>query len=154
MASAILLWLFVLNLGVAFGAGLYETRIILPQWFNRSAEGYRVDGPAMARTDVGRRFWGPVTTLPLTLLTFANLAMAWSAPGPRHGWWLAAAMLALAERLGTFAFFIPVALRLQRAADDAPTARLVAWWVRLNYGRNLLTLLAWLAALRAFSLPV
>ncbi len=30
-----LLWLFVLNLGIAFGAGLYEQRIILPQWFSR-----------------------------------------------------------------------------------------------------------------------
>ena len=28
----ILLWLFVINLGIAFGAGLYEQRIILPQW--------------------------------------------------------------------------------------------------------------------------
>ncbi|MCI1189238.1 DUF1772 domain-containing protein [Hymenobacter sp. DH14] len=152
-AAEILLWLFVIGLGVAFGAGLYETRIILPQWFRPSAEGYRVDGEAMQRTDVGRRFWGPVTTGPLTLLTLANLAVAWSAPAPRHGWWLAAALLALAERLGTFGFFIPAALRLQRAAAGPATARLAAWWVRLNYGRNLLTLLAWLAALRAFSLP-
>jgi hypothetical protein len=28
----ILLWLFVTNLGIAFGAGLYEQRIIWPQF--------------------------------------------------------------------------------------------------------------------------
>jgi len=36
--QAILLWLFVINLGIAFGAGLYEHRIalrhaiVLPAW--------------------------------------------------------------------------------------------------------------------------
>ncbi|MDO7853811.1 DUF1772 domain-containing protein [Hymenobacter convexus] len=151
--SEILLWLFVLDLGVAFGAGLYETRIVLPLWFEPTADGYRVDGAAMLRTDVGRRFWGPAATLPLTLLTLANLALACLAPPLRHDWWLAAALLALAERLSTFAFFIPMALRLQRAPASAATARRAAWWVRLNYGRIFLTLLAWLAALYTLSLP-
>jgi len=29
----ILLWMFVINLGVTFGAGLYEQRIVVPLWF-------------------------------------------------------------------------------------------------------------------------
>ena len=70
-----LLWLFIMNLGIAFGAGLYEQRIILPQWFNRSPEsGLRVDSEAMRRTDAGREFWAYVTTVPLTLLTLAVLS--------------------------------------------------------------------------------
>lgn len=28
------LWLFVINLGIAFGAGLYEARVVIPQWAN------------------------------------------------------------------------------------------------------------------------
>jgi len=28
----ILLWLFVINHGIVFSAGLYEQRIVLPQW--------------------------------------------------------------------------------------------------------------------------
>lgn len=28
----VLLWLFVLNLGIAFGAGLYEARISVARW--------------------------------------------------------------------------------------------------------------------------
>ena len=44
----ILLWLFVINLGIAFGAGLYEQRIILPLWFSSSSEpGVRVNSEAM-----------------------------------------------------------------------------------------------------------
>jgi hypothetical protein len=153
--SEICLWLFVLNLGTAFGAGLYETRIVLPQWFSPTADGgYQVNGNGMQASDTGRRFWGMVTTLPLTLLTLTNLAAAWQAPAPRQTWWLAAALLTLLERLGTFGFFIPAALRLERSAalPAATVSRQVAWWLRLNYGRILLTLLAWLAALKALTL--
>jgi len=50
----ILLWLFVINHGIAFGAGLYEQRIILPQWFTRSTEsGLRVNTAAMRSTVLG-----------------------------------------------------------------------------------------------------
>lgn len=42
--SEILLWLYVINLGITFGAGLFETRIILPQWFSKLPEtGFQVN---------------------------------------------------------------------------------------------------------------
>jgi len=28
----VLLWLFVINLGIAFGAGIYESRVVVHQW--------------------------------------------------------------------------------------------------------------------------
>ena len=34
MWKGIVPWLFVINLGVAFGAGLYEARVVIPQWEN------------------------------------------------------------------------------------------------------------------------
>ena len=107
----VLLWLFVINLGIAFGAGLYEQRIILPQWFTRSSEsGIRVNSAAMRSIDTGRRFWAFVTTGPLTLVTLANLAVAWQSQGPRHDWWLGAAAIPLVERIATFSYFIPTAI--------------------------------------------
>ena len=30
--TEVLLWLFVMNHGIAFGAGLYETRMIVSPW--------------------------------------------------------------------------------------------------------------------------
>ena len=154
--SEILLLLFVINLGTAFGAGIYETRIVLPQWFSKSAEfGYSVNIEAMSKIDTGRKFWGFVTTISLTLLTLANLIVAWQSHEPRHDWWLAATLITLFERIGTFSFFIPTAVKLQRA-DSLPSIRvtnLVSLWIRLNYIRNILTLIAWAAALRALSLP-
>ena len=150
-----LLALFILNLGTAFGAGLYETRIVIPLWFRKSAEsGYRVDTAAMHEIDTGRKFWAFVTTGPLTLLTLANLVLACQSQSTGHDWWLAAALTAFIERIGTFSFFIPTAIKLQKA-DQLPSStvsRLITAWIRLNYVRNGLTLLACLAALRAFSL--
>lgn len=32
-----MLWLFVINLGIAVGAGLYESRIAVPQWLSLRA---------------------------------------------------------------------------------------------------------------------
>jgi hypothetical protein len=76
----ILLWLFVINLGIAFGAGLYESRIVVPQWISSSPESRnRWNAEAAQRADTGLKFWVYVTTVPLTLLTTANLLAAWRA---------------------------------------------------------------------------
>jgi hypothetical protein len=59
---------------------------------------------AMRHTDTGRKFLAYVATVPLTLLTLANLVVAWQAHGPRQHWWLGAAVLMLVERIGTFSY--------------------------------------------------
>lgn len=150
-----LLFLYVLNLGVAFGAGLYETIIVIPLWFTRSQSAvYLVNTKAMLEIDTGRKFWAFVTTAPLTLLTLANLATAFQSQQPVHDWWLMAAAITLVERLGTFLFFIPIAIKLQKAdrLDPSRITSLVTLWTRLNYVRMMLTLIAWVCALRALSL--
>ena len=35
-AAHLALWLFVVVLGIAFGAGLYEHRIAIPRWITRA----------------------------------------------------------------------------------------------------------------------
>ena len=44
--AEIILWVFVINLGVAFGAGVYEHQIIVPQWFVPGTDGPHVDSEA------------------------------------------------------------------------------------------------------------
>ncbi|MEO7858892.1 MAG: DUF1772 domain-containing protein [Nitrospirales bacterium] len=146
-----------MNVGIAFGAGSYEQRIIFPQWFSRLPEsGLRVDSEAMRRTDAGRKFWAYVTTVPLTLLTLTGLSVAWQTQGPRYDWWLAATAITLVERIETFSYFIPTVLKLMRG-ESLPESRvdtMVSQWARLNYIRASLTLAGWIAALKAFSVPV
>ena len=151
--AAVVLWLFVVNLGIAFGAGLYEHRITVPHWIASSTGSERRwDAAAARRDDTGRRFWAFVTTIPLTLLTLANLFYAWNASGGVRAWWLAAALAALADRLLTFAYFIPTMVRLMDAQDSPAAVATATRWLRLNYVRHAVVLAAWLAALKTFAL--
>ena len=150
---ALALWLFVINLGIAFGAGLYEHRITSPNWIAFSTGSrMRWDAAAARRDDTGRRFWAFVTTIPLTLLTLANLFYAWNASGGVRAWWLAAALAALADRLFTFAYFIPTMVRLMDTPDSPVAVATATRWLRLNYVRHALVLSAWLAALKTYAL--
>lgn len=106
--SRILLWLFVINLGIAFGAGLYESRIVTPEWLSSSESVLRWSAEAARRDNTGMRFWIFVTTVPLTIVTLANAITAWRTEGAGRNWWLGAAALAPMERTVTFSYFIPV----------------------------------------------
>jgi hypothetical protein len=111
------MWLFVTNLGIAVGAGLYESRIVVPHWLETSPDSSNQWNAAAARRDnTGVNFWVYVTTVPLTLLSLANLVAGWSARGAIRRWWIAAAALALVDRLFTFSYFIPTMLTLM--TDD------------------------------------
>jgi len=146
--NEILLWLFVLNLGIACGAGLYEHRIVASGWVTFSPSGAHWHAEVAQRDDSGRRFWAFVTTIPLTLLTLANLYAASQSAGPVRSWWLAAGLFALADRLLTFVYFIPTLVWLMKAADSPKSAAAAIRWRRLNYLRHAIVFAAWLASLR------
>jgi len=59
----------------------------------------------------------------------------------------------LVERAATFGYFIPTIVSLQRETGmTGEISSTLSTWSRLNHGRHLLTLAAWLLALRALSL--
>ena len=139
----------MINLGIALGAGFYESRIVVPRWVESgewNAEAARAD-------NTGLRFWVFVTTVPLTLLTVANLIAAWRSRGPVRVWWLAASMLALADRAFTFTYFIPAMVNLMQNQNLPGPAALaaVSQWVSLNYLRHAIVIAALLTALKAFA---
>ena len=147
------LWLLVINLGIAFGAGLYEHRIVVSRWLSSSPEsGAHWDAAAARRDDTGRRFWAFASTVPLTLLAIGNLVAAASASGAARGWWFAAALSALVDRGLTFSYFIPTMVRLMRAPDSKESVAVATRWRNLNYLRHAIVLAAWLASLKAFAL--
>jgi hypothetical protein len=150
--ATILLWLFVINLGIAFGAGLYEHRIVVPRWVTADDSGGHWNAEQVRSDDTGLRFWAYVTTGPLTLLALANLVAAWKTAGAARTWWLAAALLVLADRVLTFSYFIPTMVGLMNAADSPASAASATRWAHLNYLRHGLVLGGWLAALKTFSL--
>ena len=125
----------------------------MPNWISSSDDsGAHWNAEAVRRDNTGLRFWAFVTTGPLTLLTLANLFAAWRASGAVRGWWLAAALAALADRAVTFSYFIPTMVGLMGAPDSAESVAAASRWANLNYVRHAMVLGAWLAALKAFSL--
>jgi hypothetical protein len=151
-AAMALLSLFVINLGIAFGAGIYEHRIVTPRWTGGGGGSPHWNAEAARRDDTGLRFWVYVTTGPLTLLTLANLAIAWTTSGPARAWWLAAGLLVLADRLFTFGYFIPTMVGLMKAPDSPVAVAAATRWIRLNYLRHALVFAGWIAALEALVL--
>ena len=149
----ILLWLFVIVLGIAFGAGIYEHRVLFPLWLVETADGASVwDAAAANAANSGLRFWALVSTGPLTVLTIANLVLAWRARGRIRRWWLGAAVAALGDRLLTFTYFIPTMITLMQpeALSPAEAVATAARWGTLNHLRHLLVLVAWMCALKTF----
>jgi hypothetical protein len=143
--KSLLLWLFVIDLSIACGAGLYEARVVVPQW---------ADSPPHTWPNTGLMFWVYVTTIPLTVLTVANLISAWMDSSTRRKWWHSAAAIIVLERISTFSYFIPTMIGL--TSSELPEAELKATlsqWLLFNHGRHVLTLSGWLMALKAFSWP-
>lgn len=155
MAQKALLWLFVINLGIVLGAGLYESRIVVPDWVVEAPDGTRQwDADAAREANTGLRFWVFVSTIPLTLLTLANLIAGWLAGGTIRKWWMAAASVALVDRVFTFSYFIPTMIRLMQdeTISNAEAVATASQWMGLNHVRHLIVLVAWLLALRTLSL--
>jgi hypothetical protein len=142
--KSIFLWLFVINLGIACGAGLYEARVVIPQWAHIPPKNW---------PNTGVMFWVYVTTIPLTVLTVANLIAAWTDIGTRRKWWLSAAVIVLLERIATFSYFIPTMIGLMSSElSQAEVKGALSQWLLFNNGRHVLTLSGWLMALKALSL--
>jgi hypothetical protein len=119
------LWLFVIDLGIAFGAGLYESIVVISQWANL---------PPRTWPNTGLLFWVYVTTIPLTLLTVANLFAAWLEPSSKRKWWLWAAVTIVLERVATFAYFIPTMISLMGSErSDLEIKATLSQWLLFQF---------------------
>jgi hypothetical protein len=159
--AQITLWFFVIFLSIEVGAGLYETRVIVPRWSASPPESVWTWADlratnAQAAIDPGTRFW--VYVAPATGLS-ALLAFAFSfaTKGAHRTWRLIGTILALVVVAATFIYFVPnIRLLLgpnSHNIDGEKVKALMDQWVMGNYVRAAVGIVAWLAALRAFSLP-
>lgn len=148
-------------IGITIGGGLYEARVVMPLWSAAAPDSvtafyqHNSANPQFA-PDPGGRFWIFVTPF-ATLLALAILISAfWTAPEHRK-WRIAAGCIALIVDVATFAWFVPTIIQLSSNAvmtmSRDELASLTNWWVNLNWVRAALLTAAWLAALRAMTIP-
>jgi len=159
--SQIILWLFVVALGIEIGAGLYETLVVMPVWTSAIPDSviafyqHNAADPRFA-LNAGGRFWMVATPL-VGLLSIATLLTGFRTSAEHRKWRFAGAGLALIVVISTFAWFVPNIIKL--GSPDVLTmsrdevAGIANWWVRLNWVRVVVYSSGWLAALRAFSIP-
>jgi len=149
------LWLLVISLGIQTGAGLFETRVLVPLWACSPPQSVLAYLAVPIRADSGRRLW--IFLTPLTgIISLLNLVAALLYAGPARTWWLFAAASALFVIIVTFAYFMPVLLRLPDAAKmpEAQLTRMVRLWVLLNWFRFAILVAAWFAGLKAFAIAL
>lgn len=159
--AQILLWFFVIALGIELGAGLYETLVVMPLWAaappDSVLEYYRHNTANPQFTlNAGGRFW--IFATPLVGLTGIAALLSGLKTRPEHRKWrMVGTILAIIVVISTFAWFVPNIIKLfseavtRMSADEINS--LTNWWVRLNWVRAVLYAAGWLAALRALSIP-
>ncbi len=157
----IVLFLFVVFLGIEIGAGLYETLVVMPVW-SQSPPGsvlayfhHNVANPQFVLNQ-GGRFWLFFTPA-LCLLSIATLLSGLKTRSEHRKWRIPAAAVALIVTVATFAWFVPNIITLMgeevTKLSGAQITSVTNWWVRLNWIRAALYIAAWLAALRALTIP-
>lgn len=147
----ITLWLFVILLGITFGAGIYEARIVVPDWVQTSEMFWNAE--AANHSNTGIRFWVYITSIPLTILTIASIFFAIKSKGPLKKWWGIASGAALVDRIMTFGYFVPTMISLMEHGNsyEEEIVNSAIFWASINHVRHAVVLIAWIAAMKAFS---
>jgi hypothetical protein len=154
--SRLILWIFVVALGIDIGAGLYETRIVVPLW-SSGIPGTLAAGNAYGRVaiDAGMRFWAFVTPV-VGLFAVATLLSGLRVPQPQLTWRVFACLAELGAFAMTMLYFRPTleGLFLGHGAglSQATIATTVHRWVALGWVRVGVSIAAWGAALKALTL--
>jgi Domain of unknown function (DUF1772) len=154
--SEILLWVYVVMVGVLMGGGLFERAVLVHVWSSDPPDSVRSWNPnPKYALDPPRRFFMYVT-LPVMILTPWNAFYAWRSAGPMRFWLLLSAGLVMFVIIITVGYFAPVMISLTErkgeGMDSETIVRKVRTWVTLQYFRLGILLLGWLAALQAFRL--
>jgi hypothetical protein len=156
LARPAMIFLLVM-MGLEIGAGLYEMSVIVPLWSHdpQSAHLFWTAHPQFA-PQPGSRWW--MFSTPLTgLAALCTLFLAGSLPQRQARLLRKAAACVVLLVVATFAWFVPLLLKLQGpqvlnwTADAA--MQKAALWAEWNWVRGLVYVLAWLVVIRAATLP-
>lgn len=156
LRDTILLWIFVIGLGLDLGAGMYESVIVVPLWTAGVPETLAAGNPyGRVAIDAGVRFWSRMTsTVAMIALVVLAFTLIWS--GPQRDWQLFASVAELVAVAMTLFYFRPTLVRLFMGHGEGLSAdavkSTVKRWVMWSRVRILITLVAWCAAIEALIL--
>ena len=110
--DGITLWLFVVALGLDLGAGVYESRIVVPLWAD-GVPATLAEGNPFARVaiDAGMRFWKYMTSA-VALLAIGALVFGLHTATAERLWRTVGAVTELCVIAWTLFYFRPTLIRL------------------------------------------
>jgi hypothetical protein len=140
--------------GIAIGGGIYEVRVVYPNWMNRPTPETLIQRlKDSGQINGGRRFW-PFVSPVVTLLSLLNIWAAFAASGVTRQIWLAAAIVIAIRSAATYLYFVPtMILKLYKpeTLTQADLEETVRRWTSLSPLRVYLEFPAWMAALWVLS---
>ena len=142
--------LFLFFVGIGIGAGLYETRVVYPNWavdaFPTTLSSKLVSS---GQAGAARRFWPFVSPIAM-LLALVNLYGAWHQAGPVRLLWFISSLTIIIKSVATYAYFAPVMIRhIERSEEMDPNTlrRMIALWTMLSPMRVIAELIAWISGI-------
>jgi hypothetical protein len=148
----ILLCAFIFSVGIGIGGGVYETRVVYPNW-NREPTpdglGEKLVSSGQARA--ARRYW-PLISPTSALLAVLNAFLAWHQIGLVRTLWLTSSILIIVKRSGTYGYFVPTYIhRIAKpeGMDTTALLRVVRTWTILSPLRVLIETLSWITGIWA-----
>jgi Domain of unknown function (DUF1772) len=157
----LILWLFVMCLGIEIGAGLYEALVVVPVWASAPPDSVLANfhhnvANLQFAINPGGNFWLIFT--PLTgLLAIVTLLFGLKTAPEHRKWRIVGTVLTIIVVAATFAWFVPTLMILRGEEVTKLTGAEITsktnWWVRLNWVRAAIYITGWVAALRALTIP-
>ena len=151
----VLLCAFIFSVGIGIGGGLYETRVVYPNWAkdptpDRLSEKLISSGQAGA----ARRYW-PLVSPASALLAIVNVFIAWDQVGIVRDLRLMSSIAIVLKSLGTYGYFVPTYIRRiakPNTMDAVTLRRLVRQWTGLSPLRIVVEIFAWITGIWALLL--
>lgn len=150
-AIRVILWLYLLSLTILIGGGVFEHVVLTPLWAGSPPESVT----AWQYGVVQAKFFSIASPL-YGLFSLALIIASFWMPTQQRKWALVAGICGIAVVLSTILFFIPILSKTQatRGAglSGEEITRLTNQFVNWNYGRYVLMIGGWIAAMRAITL--
>jgi len=156
-ALNVLLWYSVLAWGTWFGGTLYQMLVVVPMWSAAPPESVQSFFLGTDYNNTIFNFFGPPFMAARVLPIVVALALAWHLPRHRNA--LGVAVLCLfVTIIFTFAYIYPLnAVLFAQAGGDHSAVEVAAMthnWIRADRLRFAVGMIALVALLRAFRLPL
>ena len=155
ITDQILLCAFIFSVGVGIGGGLYEARVVYPNWVNDpTPEGLSERLISSGQAGAARRYW-PLISPASAVLAIVNVFLASRQSGMVGSLWLMSSLAIVLKSIATYGYFVPTYIRQigkPSVVNPATLRRIVRTWVGLSPLRIVAETFAWITGMWAILL--